>query len=350
LYSGITTVRSTGDLLESAIALRQTVADGRYQGAEFNTCGPLFTAVGGHPEELLESFPEFMRKTAKEQFLRQPGTEKEARAQVDALAKAGVDCVKAVLEAGNPTWGQFKHLDAGIYRAVIDEARIKGLPTATHTGNAADVKMAVDAGSNSIEHGSVVDLIPPETFAAMKAHNAVYDPTLSVFEAMIAAREGNTQILNRPLLQQVGPADLWTNTRTVFSKPDSHADRVRLEALLETAGENLFHAYQSGVTLITGSDAGNPMVIHGPTVQRELQLWVNAQVPPAVALKAATYNAAKALHQEKRIGLIREGMDANIILVDGDPLQDISATEHINAVYLRGEHIDRGDLFDQFKP
>ena len=50
------------------------------------------------------------------------------------------------------------------------------------------------------------------------------------------------------------------------------------------------------------------------------------------------------------MGLIRQSMDANLLLLDGDPVQDITATEHINAVYLRGEHIDRGDLFDQFKP
>jgi imidazolonepropionase-like amidohydrolase/ABC-type multidrug transport system permease subunit len=350
LYSGVTAVRSTGDLLEGAIALRQTMASGKYEGAEFFTCGPLFTAAGGHPEELLENFPEFMRKMAKEQFLRQPKTADEARAQVAALKQAGVDCVKAVLEAGNPTWGKFNHLDPIIYQAIISEAAKQGLPTATHTGNAADVKLAVDAGSNSIEHGSTVDLIPDETFAAMKAHDLVYDPTLSVFEAFSAMGQGNVQLLNRPLLQQVGPPDLLSNTKTVFSKPPKNTGPVRLNALLETANQNLLHAYQSGVTLITGSDAGNMLVIHGPTVQHELELWVNAKIPAAVALQAATYNAAKTLHQDNRIGLIKKGMDATFIVLDGDPLQDISATEHINAVYLRGEHIDRGDLFDQFKP
>jgi imidazolonepropionase-like amidohydrolase len=92
------------------------------------------------------------------------------------------------------------------------------------------------------------------------------------------------------------------------------------------------------------------MVIHGPTIQHELELWVSAKLPAKIALEAATYNAAKALHQENRIGLIKAGMDANFLILDGDPVQDISATEHINAVYLRGEHIERGDLFDQFKP
>ena len=58
LYSGITTVRSTGDLLEGALALlRQTATSGKYEGAEFYTCGPLFTAVGGHPEELFGEVP-----------------------------------------------------------------------------------------------------------------------------------------------------------------------------------------------------------------------------------------------------------------------------------------------------
>jgi imidazolonepropionase-like amidohydrolase len=349
LYSGVTTVRSTGDLLESALALRQTVTSGKYEGAGFYTCGPLFTAVGGHPEELLESFPEFLRKTAKEQFLRQPGTADEARAQVDALQKAGVDCIKAVLESGSPNWGPFKHMDPAIYRAVIDEASKQGLLSATHTGDAADVKLAIEAGSNSIEHGSMADLIPDDSFSAMKARNIVYDPTLSVAEAVAAVGLGHTQLLNRPLLEEVGPADLLSYTKTALAKPKAR-DAAYLESLLPTASQNLFRAYQSGVTLIAGSDAGNMLVIHGPTVQHELQLWVNAKIPAAVALEAATYNAAKALHQENRIGLIRAGMDANLILVDGDPLQDISATEHINAVYLRGERIDRGDLFDQFKP
>jgi imidazolonepropionase-like amidohydrolase/ABC-type multidrug transport system permease subunit len=350
LYSGVTAVRSTGDLLNSAVELRQSMASGKYEGAELFTCGPLFTAEGGHPEELIKSFPEFMRQTAKEQFLRQPKTAVEARAQVDALKTARVDCVKAVLEAGNPMWGKFKRLDAAIYRTVISEAQKEGLSSATHTGSEADVKLAIDAGTNSIEHGSAVDLISAETFAAMKARAIAYDPTLSVFEAMTEMRQGHTQILNRPLLQQAAPVDLLNDSRATFGKAQENANPAQWQGLLDRLNQNLLTAYQSGVTLISGSDAGNPMVIHGPTVQNELELWVKAKVPTTVALEAATYNAAKLLHADGRFGLIREGMDATFIVLDGDPVQDISATEHINAVYFRGEHIDRSDLFDQFKP
>jgi imidazolonepropionase-like amidohydrolase len=99
--------------------------------------------------------------------------------------------------------------------------------------------------------------------------------------------------------------------------------------------------------LVTGSDAGNFLVIHGPTVQHELQLWVQAGIPPAVALQAATANAARLLRAEKQIGSIHPGNDADLLIVDGNPLEDISATERISLVVFKGEHIDRTGLFDQ---
>jgi imidazolonepropionase-like amidohydrolase len=103
------------------------------------------------------------------------------------------------------------------------------------------------------------------------------------------------------------------------------------------------------VPLVTGSDAGNLLVFHGPTVHRELQLWVEAGIPVAAALQAATWNAAKLLGADGRIGLIAEGRDANLLLVDGDPLRDVSSTERISLVVFKGERVRRADLFDAAK-
>ncbi len=211
LYSGITTVRSTGDLLDGALELRKTVASGKYEAAEFYTCGPLFTAAGGHPEELLESFPEFMRKMAKEQFLREPKTAVEARTQVDALKQAGVDCVKAVLEAreSRPGGNSTGSIRRSTVQLLPKRQRMGSLPQPT-PGSAEDVKLAIEAGTNSIEHGSAVDLIPDESFVTMKARNIVYDPTLSVFEGLIrTCSQGTRKYLNRPLLQQVGTRQIY---------------------------------------------------------------------------------------------------------------------------------------------
>jgi imidazolonepropionase-like amidohydrolase len=91
-------------------------------------------------------------------------------------------------------------------------------------------------------------------------------------------------------------------------------------------------------------------VLHGPTIQHELELWVKAGIPTAAALEAATYNAAQVLRADDRIGLIKKGYEATFILLDGDPLDDISNVEHINSVYFRGGHINRAQLFEQFKP
>jgi ABC-type multidrug transport system permease subunit len=172
------------------------------------------------------------------------------------------------------------------------------------------------------------------------------DLSLSGAEAAYDFRTGNPELLNRSLLRQVGPADLIASTREATVKNRGHA----ASSALPSASQNLLNAFQSGVPLIAGSDAGNILVLHGPTIQHELELWVKAGIPPAAALEAATYNAARALHADNHIGLIKKGYEATFILLDGDPLADISNLQHINAVYFRGGHINRSALFDQFKP
>ena len=350
LYSGVTTVRSTGDWLDDSLKLRAESASNRYDAAQLFVSGPLFTAKGGHPEELLKYFPSTMKAQGESQFLRQPKTEAEARAQVDTLKNEGVDSIKAVLESGNAVWGNFNHLDPALYKAIVDEAHKDGLPVITHTGSIADVNLAIEAGSGTVEHGAMMETIPAEVFARMKARNIAYDPTLSVYAGMAAMGAGKTDILDNSLLQAVGPADLLSATKEAMAQSKPAHDLAYYQPLLDRLNKNLLTAYQSGVTLITGSDAGNMLVIHGPTVQREMGLWVKAGLPPAVALQAATYNAAQVLHSDEHFGIILPGRDATLILLDGDPVQDIGNTEHISAVYFKGEHVDRSELFNQYNP
>jgi len=95
------------------------------------------------------------------------------------------------------------------------------------------------------------------------------------------------------------------------------------------------------VTLVTGSDAGNMMVFHGATVQREVQLWVEAGIPVSVALQAATLNGAKSLRADKRMGSVEIGKEATLLVVDGNPLEDLKAAEAISFVMFKGERIGR---------
>ena len=122
-----------------------------------------------------------------------------------------------------------------------------------------------------------------------------------------------------------------------------------IDGAIRIAQDNLRRAWKAGVPLVTGSDAGNMLVFHGPTVHRELQLWIEAGLPPAVALQAATLNAAKLLRADGRIVIVAPDHDANLLVVDGDPMRDISATERISMVVLKGERVRRVDLFDAAK-
>jgi imidazolonepropionase-like amidohydrolase len=184
----------------------------------------------------------------------------------------------------------------------------------------------------------------------MAKQGTFYDPTLSVGEAFKDFAAGKTDLLKRSLVQQVGPPELLRGTEEALASADTEPIRKALSQYpidMPIAIDNLKRAYEHGVLLVTGSDAGNFLVIHGPTVQHELQLWVQAGIPPAVALQAATLNAARLLRSENRIGAIRPGNDADLLVVDGNPLDDITATERISLVVFKGERVDRTELFNQ---
>jgi imidazolonepropionase-like amidohydrolase/ABC-type multidrug transport system permease subunit len=349
LYSGVTTVRSVGDGLDIALKVRSTVNGSESLGAELFTCGPLFTTAGGHGTEYFKGLPAGVRANIEKQFTRLPTSADQAQQQVDELKKQGVDCIKAILEAG--AGGQvYNRLDTGVFEAVARAAHADDLPLAVHTGDARDVADAVQAQAASIEHGSFREAIPDAQFDQMAKQGTFYDPTLSVGEALREFAAGKTALLKRSLVQQVGPPELLQGTEAALASKQTESMRAaiaRYPVDMRVAIDNLKRAHQHGALLVTGSDAGNYLVIHGPTVQHELQLWVQAGIPPAVALQAATFNAARLLRAENRIGSIQAGCDADLLVVDGNPLEDISATERISLVVFKGERIDRNELFDQ---
>lgn len=349
LYSGVTAVKSAGDSLDEVLKARGVIASGEKLGAELFAVGPLFTTPGGHGTEYSKNMPEVARASFDAQFLRLPKTADEAKKMVDELAARHVDGIKAILEAGVPGYS-FVRMDPALIKAIVEEAHAKGLPVVCHTGNAKDVEDAVNAGVDGIEHGSMDDAIPEALFAKMKQAGVTYDPTLSVVEAFSLIAQGKTDGLDRTLVQQVGPKKLLDSTKAFLQSAAGQAMRegiAKYPVSMAISGQNLMAAMRAGVTLVTGTDSGNPTLIHGPALHRELQLWAEAGVPSAVALQAATFNGAQLLRASNRIGLIRKGYEANLLLVDGNPLKDIAATERISMVMFKGERVDRGDLFDQ---
>ena len=349
LYCGVTAVRSLGDALDMMLELRRPFASGEKLGTELFFAGPLFTTEGGHGTEYAKYLPEMQRAAFLPQFVRLPKTQEEARKQVDELAAQHVDVIKGILEAGVPAYS-FNRMNLDVLRAVVDEAHAKDLPVAIHTGDSKDVADAVSLGANSVEHGSFRDEIPDATIAEMKAKGIAFDPTLSVAEAFTQFARGDTTLLKRSLVQQTTPKDLLTGTEHAASSDKFAGMREGLRHYpmsVDIGNNNLLKAWHAGVMLVTGSDAGNFLVMHGPTVQHELELWVAAGIPTDVALQAATWNAARLLRADQRIGTIEKGKEASLLVVDGNPLQDIHALSSISNVFFKGERVIRSELFEQ---
>ena len=349
LFCGITYVRSAGDAVSETLKIRKLFGSGEKLGTELFLCGPLFTTEGGHGTEYGKFLPEALRADFIAQFVRTPKSAEEARQQVDALAAQRVDAIKGVLEAGAPGY-PFNRMDVNILRAVAEEAHTKNLPVAVHTGKAQDVADAVSLQADSIEHGSFVDEIPDATIAEMKAKGIAYNPTLSVVEGLTSFAKGDLSLLKRSLVQQVTQKDLLTATEKAASKPELDGMREGLKRWpmsLEIGGKNLLRAWQAGVPLVTGSDAGNFLVLHGPTIQREIELWVAAGIPVEVALQAATLNSAKLLKADARTGSIEKGKEATLLIVDGNPLQDVRALSSVSAVFMKGERVNRTALLQE---
>jgi imidazolonepropionase-like amidohydrolase/ABC-type multidrug transport system permease subunit len=349
LYCGITAVKSVGDMLDTVLQVRQTVNSGEKLGAEFFLVGPLFTTAGGHGTEYFRQVPEAQRRSLEAQFVRLPKTAEEAKQMVDALKKQGVDGIKAVMDAG-AGGVVFNRLDPQILDAIAAAARNDNLPIVVHTGSVRDVEDALKAGVNGIEHGSFQERIPDADFALMAKNGVTYDPTLSVGAAFPEFAAGNFEALNRSLVQQVVPAKLMAQTRAMLASPEGQAMRKSIGQYpidMNVARDNLMRAWKAGVSLVTGSDAGNMLVFHGPTVQREIELWVDAGIPTAVAIQAATLNGARSLRAADRFGSLEKGKEATLLVVDGNPLADPKALEAISFVMFKGDRIDRGKLFDQ---
>jgi imidazolonepropionase-like amidohydrolase/ABC-type multidrug transport system permease subunit len=349
LYSGVTTARSVGDPLDASKTLRGQIVNGSKLGAQLFISGPIFTVENGHGAEFLEAMPAAARDSLRAQLIRTPKTPDEARKQVRDLKAAGVDSIKAILEAG---WGEgmlYDRLDLLVVRSVAEEARAQNLPLSTHTGDARDVTDGVEIGSASIEHGSWRDDVPDAVLERMVRQGVFLAPALGVADAYAHYFAGMDDVLNNSLVQQAVWANVMKGTREFLAsgKGKDDAKATLFQSAFERANANLVRAWKAGVPLVTGSEAGSPLVFHGPGLHHELQLWVKAGIPAAVALRAATSNGAKLLRAEKRIGSIRKGLDADLLLVDGNPLEDISATERISLVVFKGERVRRPSLFEK---
>ncbi|HBY59974.1 MAG TPA: hypothetical protein DEH78_09130 [Solibacterales bacterium] len=191
------------------------------------------------------------------------------------------------------------------------------------------------ADARAIEISGLKEPIPDALLSAIARSGVALIPGLVAVEASEQLARGAADLLDRGLFQQVVPAPSLTAWRGLARarklKPTIEG------ASLAAASANLRRAVEAKVRLRMGTGSGSAMAPHGPAMHRECQLWVAAGVPALRVLEWAAGGVS-----------IAKGAPATLIVVDGNPLAEIAATERVSAVFLKGERIPRSTIFEEY--
>ena len=301
LSHGTTTVRDIGGEKYIEMSLRNAINTGFISGPRMKTSGRVISMTGGHAHFIAREAdgPDEVRKAAREQI------------------KAGADVVKLMATGGSATPGQDIHASqftVDEIKAAVETAHMMGRTVAAHCHGTGGIRNCLLAGVNSIEHGTYLD---EETADMMLANGAELVLTIGV---------GNPDLDSVPL--------------TPTQQADVERRKPMIERGVKQIRQTIALARSKGVFLGCGSDAGgNPLAPHHFSMARELELLVENDVPPMEAICIVTRNNAKVLRWDDEIGTVETGKYADLLLLDADPLHNISNVRKIAAVYKGGEKV-----------
>jgi len=341
LYCGVTTVLDPGGLDDESFERRAAIADGTLLGPTMLAAGPIFTTPDGHPAALLRALlPWYLRWYVVPHFVREVATPEEARAAVAALAESGPDVIKIAVDA-IPLPAPV--IAADVARAIVEAAHARGIRAVAHIGTVEDALLAADAGVDAWMHGVYKEPIPDEIVPRLAAADIPYVATSVVFDGYADVAEG-IRAPTRLERETVAPEvlDGFAPVPEDFAPEDLTAFTRMLPATREARCENVRRVHAAGVTVLAGADA-QAGVFPGPGLHRELAILSRCGLTNGEALRAATGFAARfvADDPDPPYGIVAEGKVADLVLVEGDPLADIGATERIREVFRRGVRLER---------
>lgn len=324
---GVTTMISLGmnqDLLYGIIA-RQKKGD--VPGATILTADRGIGAPGGVPGV----------DVGPNQLYR-PTTPEEARMDVDEMAARHPTLIKIWVDTG---LGKLPAPNPQVYAAAINEAHRKRLRVAVHVYYLADAKRVVQDGADILAHSIRDQPVDSEMIQLLKRHRVYYVPTLQLEESFYIYAEYPAW-MDTPFFKNAVNPELAAQFQSPAYKQKVEQDPttpIHREAL-KTAMANLKTLQDAGVMVGFGTDSGaNPYRIQGFAEHRELQLMVQAGLTPIQAIHCATGVNAQMLRLDAKTGTIQQGKQADLIVVDGDPSQNIADTEKIAMIFHKGREV-----------
>jgi imidazolonepropionase-like amidohydrolase len=331
LAAGVTSVVSLTDGIKDMRALSNDVAAGGKSAPRTFYSGPSITAKGGHPSEMFSFLPGLA-----ELLTRQVESPEAARAAIAELDRERVDLVKLVLEPGFES-RPLPRLRDEVFLAAMAEAKSRRMRTTVHVGTDQDVRLAIEAGANGIEH--TARGLTDGTIAMMAAKKVTFTPTLVVLDwawkrDALAGADADARRLAMPqIMQSLLDPKSPLAPMLVEGETSSMMAAAFAGSLQQTA-----KAIRAGVPILPGSDAGNPATFHGISLVRELELLARAGMPLTDVLKSATSRAADRVGQAS-LGRIAANAIADLVVLDADPTEQIGAYRKVSRVYLGGRVI-----------
>jgi imidazolonepropionase-like amidohydrolase len=342
IANGVLLVRDMGMPNEYILPLRDKLNQGKNLGPEMVATGRM---LDGEPP-LIPSIALGLN------------TPEEGRAAVRLQAEAGVDMIKV-----------YSKLDKDVFLAILDEAKRSGLKVVGHVPDSVYIEDAAAAGLRSSEHWFGFEKIiakllgePVEfRYQAMGSEIGYLMRLDEVDSGALQAVYGRLNASGLTVTPTVVTFKDWPNVDT-FEARDVPGGEYISQDLLSTwksewAGQNeipdpiwqnwaqmVKGLNQTGVPLMVGTDLSVPGIVPGYSVHEEMLIWQEAGIPAPDILRSATIVPAKFMGLEDRLGSIREGKTASMVLIRSNPLEDIRNAQAIEGVFLRGEYLSRQDL------
>lgn len=348
VINGVTTVRDMGSVLEETVALRQAVEARTLVGPRILTAGMAVESASWTAQYVDLMRAQGAGEDDVEAFLRTRiivGDTIEARAAVDSLLARGADFIK-IRHAESPE----------VFAALGAAAREAGTHVAGHYVWILGLDEVATLGQRSIEH----NILPGFNGRSPAAKQAIYDalrrngtylvPTLvtnaaetmpsAALGALVEDRDGAIDPRNRYVSRAIRQS--WLETVALNARDAERPPPEVIRQMMDDSNQFLLDARQAGVPMLAGTDAPTTGILFGFSLHDELALLVEVfGMTPMEALRAATALPAAFMGVDAAVGTIEVGKRADMVLVDADPLADITNTRRIDAVITDGLLFDR---------
>jgi imidazolonepropionase-like amidohydrolase len=305
LEAGITTVRDLGNSgLNGDVALRDAINNGWVVGPRMIVSTRALSAAGGQ----FGGIQSETQRIIEQEYVVISGVE-EARRAVRQAIYDGADCIKVIVD----TWPRVVSLDE--MKAIVQEAHSVGKKVAAHAVTDKAIRIAAEAGVDSVEHGYGASDEAFKLMAEKKIFLVPTDGTLDDYLSIFGQR--------------------------ISSEEEKKQRRAQMEVGVKQVHGRLARAIKAGVRIAAGSDMyyAMPGKTRGQASLTMLRAYAESGMPSIEIIRAATINAAELLGWQMRIGSIQSGRFADIVAVDGDPLKDIGELQKVRFVMKGGKVI-----------